>query len=111
MTKSMLQIGDVIYVTDRGKISGRIRIDRVTRTYAIAGDTRFKRSYGDFISLVKERLWNTTLYEIETPELKAAFEKKALIKRISTFDFNTLDIEIVRAIIKTIEDGTNYEKL
>ena len=95
-----LQIGDKIYATNNNGISYVETIARITPTLAITdGGDKFKiNTDNEFCHKVpKDDFWlstgGKTYYQLETPELKEILQKQRLVKKISKFDFNKLDLK------------------
>ena len=100
-----LKTGDVIYVSQFGELSGRTKIVRTTEKQAVTKNgTKFKIEYQDSgdLSEIGRTPFSRVYYRIETPELKAAFEKLLLIQKIvnvSTADtLKKLSIETLNQI-------------
>lgn len=100
-----LKQGDVISVFHFGELVGRTKIERTTEKHAVTKNgTKFKIEYQDSgdLSEIGRTQFSRVYYQIETPELKAAFEKLLLIQKIvnqSTADtLKKLSVETLNQI-------------
>ena len=96
-----LQIGDKIYATNNNGINCVMTIARITPTLAITdkGDKFKINTDNEFCQEIpKFNGWpcafnGRTYYQLETPELKETFQKQKLVRKLSKFDFNKLDLK------------------
>ncbi|UXQ88831.1 hypothetical protein [Tenacibaculum phage Larrie] len=84
-----LEVGQWIYTTYRGGVTGKSKIERVTKTMAILQNgTRLKIEYTDsnYLYLVGGNSgFLSSRYHLETPELKARLERKSYIDFIRSY--------------------------
>lgn len=88
MEKKTLEVGDVIYATNYGHTSVFV-ISRVTPTrayanYSATSEQAFSRQLGlSGPKSIPKSAWGPR-YELETPELKARYERKILASKASS---------------------------
>ena len=94
-----LQIGDKIYCVDNYGIDCILEIARITPTLAITTERiKFKINAVDgfCIKTPKDNPYSFNgrcYYQLETDKLKEIYQKQTLIKKLSKFDFNKLDLK------------------
>ena len=98
--EKILNIGDVIYSFYNKEYTGRYTIDRVTKTLAVSGNRRFHRMHSNYIKTVGQYAFSFTSYRLETPEIKAEYEKAITVGTLSKYDYNKLPIGLLKKIIK-----------
>lgn len=105
MTKTQLEVGDVIYTCYRQKAQSKSTIERVTKTLAIArSGNRFKRDCTNGIR--RNGLdFDIMSYSLETPELKSALYRTRMIKKVKENDLDSLPVELLESIISAIAKG------
>lgn len=104
-----LQVGDDVLVTCT--LYRRIvKVDKVTKTQIIAGNTRFRRDSG--WQCGGDR-WNVRRISVPTEkeitEIKEENLRKTLIYAINSFDFKRLSIDKLKQVYNIVE-GKEYER-
>lgn len=92
---NQLKVWDIIYTVYRKGILQTNTIDRVTKTMAFSGDTRWKiTTYMEWrCTLVGAYRYDMNSYILETPELIEKLKKQRLVSKISVIDWDKLPIE------------------
>lgn len=105
--KGKLKVGDVIYSTNYGRLTGKYVINRTTKTLAISDSgARFKREFNskDNIRISGGSTWGTVNYALETPELKEMLTRQKLIAKIKSLDFKALETKQLVSIIEMFKE-------
>lgn len=99
MSKTILNVGDVLYCSYYDKITEVAKIERVTATQAISKKYRFRREQNGI--LFKEMgagRWSSSYWEIETPELKEQLKvqqlRYKLTKKIESLGKKVSEMEL-----------------
>ena len=93
MTKQ-LKVGDVVYYDSLGL--NKYIIDRVTKTMAMSGLTKFKIDYDNIVQMVGGG-WNSYC-QIETPEIKEKYEKYILINKITKINWKEMSLDTLHQV-------------
>ena len=101
--KDMLEVGDRIYEIYNDRFKRIYTIERVTKTLAICGETKFKRNSRSFIKKQGSNTWSASFYELENEDLKRGFKKELMISKMSKIDFRKLDNETLSKILKLLK--------
>ena len=97
--EELLNVGDVVY--EKHNIFGYVfrgTVERVTKTQAIlkGGGTKLKRvGYNNFFGVIG----SNNFFSKETPEIKAAYQRKVLLSAIKSINFDALTNEQLSAIL------------
>lgn len=117
--KTQLEVGDIVIAKSRYHDMTKYKIERVTKTQAISGNTRFYRELERSIHRKDATVrlvggygsWNAPIYYLSTPELLEEYDqykKKAKLKRIDweKMPKDAID-KIYDILISTMEKSTN----
>ena len=91
--KTQLEVGDKIVVYSYGKVSNLLRVDRVTKTQAFAGVTKFKRDYNGSIRVIgvgsfvyrHYRLYDAEKHDVPLKRLRLKNKLKKLLHAFDDF--------------------------
>ena len=101
-----LKKGDELYNTSRGEIVGKKTIDRVTKTLAISGVTRFNKTQSNKLFNPKgASVWMTSYYQLRTKELDEDFYRQKLLKTFKRTDwdlFKTDALDKIKVFINSL---------
>ena len=101
--KTMLEVGDVVYGRRYRTVESRHKIDRVTKTQAFSGDTKFKINIeGGYVREIGASGFNSKSYHLETPELKIEYLRTVNLNKIRNTDFSTLSDTKLQQIINIL---------
>lgn len=103
--KKLLEVGDMIYFSQYGKLTSRRKITRVTKTQAFYRvnenyEGKVKRSVdGGYVRSIPVERFSSTYIRKETPELKSEFNRKLLENKFSKIDVTKLSDEVLEKIL------------
>ena len=100
-----LEVGDKIYKCRKGNPEDVFTVDRVTKTLALCGGTRFKRDYENSYIRLHSRGVGYSLYSyrLEEPILKDLWRKNQMVITISKYDLRKVNMNDLESILKIIE--------
>ena len=106
-----LEVGNVIYGKNRiYGIREVFTIERVTKTQAISGNSRFKiETYDGRARMVGDQYdgFNRTSYYLETEELKEEFIRQKAIEKLKNAQFYKLPTKVLKQINLLIDQNNN----
>tara|TARA_R110000765_G_scaffold29014_1_gene69551 strand:- start:247 stop:555 length:309 start_codon:yes stop_codon:yes gene_type:complete len=90
-----LKLGDELYCTSHGDITGLVTIKRLTKTQAITDNNiRFKiQQYSEIISSIGCGSYNTIFYQKRTLKLDNQHKKDILVRKFKYIDWSKYDLE------------------
>jgi hypothetical protein len=93
--KIKLKVDDQLYLERSGIIVKTLKIERVTKTQAISGQTRFKRiqSSGSYILAIGSGLWDRSYYYLRTDELDKKYIKQRTIRKLTNTNWSLYSSE------------------
>ena len=109
MKDGKLEVGDVIYSDNYGRVDAKYVIDRVTKTKACAGKLEFKidvGSWGNVLRFSTER-FQATSYQLATAELDRRYAAGLLTYQVSKGCLNNLTADQLQRIEAIINEKTD----
>lgn len=106
----MLDIGDVIYASQYSSTTSKYTIDRVTDTTAFAGRSKFRRrTQGRHVQESPKQTWGAS-YEIESPELKAAYQRALMVGKLKGILWSKLPDADLSAVWEIVKEHYDKQK-
>ena len=101
----VLKVGDRIYELKYGKIISISKVERLTKTSAVCDrGIKFRIGYNssDWIILIGKASYNSSRYELETPELKEQLFRQVSFEKIRAFRFEDLPTDKINSILQIL---------
>ena len=106
VTCRLLSVGDVIYMENNYGFSGKIVIERVTKTQAISGNVKLRietLDNGKRAKAIGETYgWNSTRYLLETPEVKERYWRQGAVRKLKEADYSKLSTEVLQKLLSLV---------
>lgn len=105
--KKELELGDVVYKCLGNKVVYRYKIGRVTKTLAISGNVKFRKSISSTGSITvagKNAGFSMVYHEIATKELGQRFLHYKLLGKIKAVDLKKLSLNKLSRIYEIIKE-------
>lgn len=112
--KTSLEVGDIVYEVGYRSynVRGRYKIDRVTNTQAISGNTRFKRDCKEGrISVIGDSGYSSSFFRLWSEELEKKYIAFQLAQKIGSIKFTELPFETMQRIMEIVEPDFQPTKL
>lgn len=106
--ENKIKVGDVIYGENRMYgIEGVYKIEKLTKTQAVSGNTRFKNEIlsGGKVSKIGEasNIWNRTSYYIETDEFKEKYFRQNAIQTLKAANYSKLETKVLESLLSVLK--------
>jgi hypothetical protein len=104
MEEKQLQEDDVVFgISSGGDIMQKYLIDRVTKTMAFSGATKFKRVHNDgWIYTPGGCSWQWT-YRLSNPKLKAEYVRLYMIRKVKNIKWDECSVETLKTVVDLVE--------
>lgn len=105
-TQTQLEVGNVVYAHNYGRLQCKYVIDRVTATQAISGTRKFKReiSLKGYIICIGGSEWGPSFW-LATPELDEQWLRVEARDKFTGINFAKLPIEKVKQLLAVLNDA------
>jgi hypothetical protein len=105
--KPKLQVGDIIYCSDYGRVCYADTIVRITPTQAISvRGCRFKLDLptNGILQQIGGGKWNSKIFELENENLKNELIRIQITYKLSSLNFEKLDLNVLKKINQIIQN-------